>query len=111
MSMTVPGEPGIQTVDQRSETVETTRQGNNEGQESSKELTGSSDSSSEESHSTTRTMQSKGQVKDSHLPVLRSRTTRIEKFSSYQDDDFELCVMDFNEATTNCGWCDLQHTK
>ena len=36
----------------------------------------------------------------------------IEKFSGRQGDaDFELWVMDFNEATTNCGWSDVQHAK
>ena len=75
-----------------SESVEATKQvDNHEGQESIEEPTGSSDSSSEESPGTTRTMQLKGWVNDSHPPGFRSLTVHIEKYTSCQGDDyFEL---------------------
>ena len=98
------GEPAtvsVETVDHVTESVEGIIQ-----EESSE------DSSAADSHSSSRTRRLKGRVKDPHPPGFRSLSGRIEKFSGRQgDDDFELWVMDFNEATTNCGWNDVQRAK
>ena len=76
--------------------------------ESNEESASSSDSS-QDSHSTVRSTYSRRRANDPNPPGLSGR---IEKFSGRQGDaDFELWVMDFNEATLNCGWDDVQRAK
>ena len=68
--------------------------------------------SSEVSHSTSISTCSRRRANDPHPPGFRSLSGWIEKFSCCEGDtDFELWVMDFNEATTNCGWSDVQCAK
>ena len=44
---------------------------------------------------------------DPHPPGFRALCTRLEKFSVRTgDNDFEVWVEDFKEATTDCGWND-----
>ena len=81
-------------------------------QDESNEESASSSDSSQDSHSTVRSTYSRRRANDPHPPGFRSLSGRIEKFSGRQGDaDFELWVMDFNEATTNCGWDDIQRAK
>ena len=81
-------------------------------QDESNEESASSRDSSQDSHSTIRSTYSRRRANDPHPPGFRSLSGWIEKFSGRQGDaDFELWVMDFNEATTNCGWDDIQCAK
>ena len=49
---------------------------------------------------------------DPHSLGFRSLTNRIDKFSGKQgDDDFELWLLDFTEATNDCGWSNQQRAR
>ena len=77
--------------------------------ESNKQSASSSDSS-QDSHCKIYVFKKTG--KRSQPTRFQSLSGRIEKFSGRQGDaDFELWVMDFNEATLNCGWDDVQRAK
>lgn len=50
--------------------------------------------------------------KDPHPPGFRTLLQRVDKFSGRQgDDDFEVWLTDFEEATMHCGWQDEQRMK
>ena len=50
--------------------------------------------------------------KDPHPPGFRTLLQRVDKFSGHQgDDDFEIWLVDFKEATKNCGLQDKQRVK
>ena len=49
---------------------------------------------------------------DPHPPGFRSLTSRIDKFSGKRgDDDFEIWLLDFTEATNDCGWSNQQRAR
>ena len=64
---------------------------------------------SQQSHSHRQTPRTK---KDPHPPGFRTLLQRVDKFSGRQgDDDFEVWLTDFEEATAHCGWQDKQRMK
>ena len=50
--------------------------------------------------------------KDPHPPGFRTLIQRVDRFRGCQgDDNFEIWLMDFEEATEHCGWQDKQRAK
>ena len=51
-------------------------------------------------------------IRDPHPLGFKTLIHRVEKFSGREgDNDFEIWLMDFKEATEHCGWNDEQRTK
>ena len=77
-----------------------------------------SDSSSSQEDSSERTQQrpcyhsTQIRIQDSHPLGFKTLIHRVEKFSGREgDNDFEIWLMDFKEATEHCGWNNKQKTK
>ena len=72
----------------------------------------SSDSDSGSSQSSRVCQPRRRASKDPHPPGFRTLLQRVDKFSGHQgDDDFEIWLVDFKEATEHCGWQDKQRAK
>jgi len=77
-----------------------------------------SSSSSSDAHTSSSSSQSghppirQGRKCDPHPPGFRFLTGRIDKFSGKRgDDDFEIWLLDFTEATNDCGWSNQQRAR
>ena len=88
-------------------TVQTSEHEPSESSESANSPTDSDNS--QPSCSPQRTPKTK---RDPHPPGFRTLLQRVDKFSGRQgDDDFEVWLTDFKEATAHCGWQDKQRMK
>ena len=85
-------------------------EGSSQRSQSSESANSQTDSdSSQQSEGHQRRQKSK---KDPHPPGFRTLLQRVDKFSGRQgDDDFEIWLVDFKEATKHCGWQDKQRAK
>ena len=51
-------------------------------------------------------------IRDPYPLSFKTLIHRVEKFSSHEgDNNFEIWLMDFEEATEHCGWNDEQRAK
>ena len=115
---TTTEQPGVPIEVSRSSlrTETQPRESNHESEEhdsgGSSQRLQSSDSDSGSSQSSRVRQQRQRDSKDPHPPGFRTLLQRVDKFSGRQgDDDFEIWLVDFREATEHCGWQDKQRAK
>ena len=119
VTRTATTEPSVVPIEvprSSSRTEAQPRESNHESEEhdsgGSSQRLQSSDSDSGSSQSSRVRQQRRRDSKDPHPPGFRTLLQRVDKFSGRQgDDDFEIWLVDFKEATEHCGWQDKQRAK
>ena len=102
-------EPDWEEPENRTTPVETSSQ--SESGETS-DSSSSREDSSERTRRRPRHHSTQTRIRDPHPLGFKTLIHRVEKFSGRKgDNDFEIWLMDFKEATEHCGWNDEQRAK